>query len=876
MKRWNLPRLLLGWSPVIAIVAALIGAPALTQALHRAAPPRSYVEASGYGAVISGLLAPRGWLVGYIDEASDNAPTQVVAIDAKAPPQLLGFYAHSYLAQDIRANNPALWLFNDGRLIGSDPSAHRLPRPFADERAWRGDLSFAVSAMAMPVLQGDGGVELDLQPPPVFAPDMPPPTVAAVDLFAAGPHAAQANIVDVSYHGQTVASFQVVGQSVVVKAEADPDVTTVVAGQVVSPRAEGAAYLALSPGQQVLFRTAQGERMLRLIGKGVVLSQYLPFAMPNRTFSPELSTFSHPLVDSLNDWMAEDPNVADGLEHLPIVTTIDEPLNAAVQAALDDQVKKVAVQVNDSSFRAAATVIDAQTGDILALGDSSGDTGAGQNQNFVRLPIGSAAKIPFSAAILNWRPDLASLNITGAMAPTFSTLLGVDLCSPTSCDPALRAKRAFHEEAVGLGHVDFCNFIEHSSNKFGTSLLLLASSPDPTAAGTIPARETYSLDGVSHTTLPPLMFPVKGSDDSGTLVGAPPVLSSRLGWIGQLSDLFDLPLVERTSGVGDAPGSDLGDYNLSVWSALIGDHTVGLNGFKQVSPERESFALNTVADIRNDYLTLILGGGRSRWTTVKLAEAFARVVMDRRVEARLYDPKGAVTDPRPLMRPEARNPLLQALQTVPAHGTAMLIEPSVAALQAQAGAGEEIRIYAKTGTPTIQEVRRSPLNEAIDFLIHQGKVVMGPGQRLMVAGADRSHDPVRILSADRAIDARLAGLGVSAAAVVDGLGRQSGYAHSTLAQGLLGLDPDISWTHDGGVFAFVIGRYRVGAPAEQPERAFAVAINVQQRQEGGANPALLASKALLDGALGRMLLQGEPPNAGKAAPFVPPSCPVGA
>jgi hypothetical protein len=527
MRRWRLAQRLLAWSPALAIAAALLAAPVLTQALHRAAPPSSYVEATGYGAVVSGLLAPRGWLVGYVDEASDVAAAHVVAIDSKAPPQLLGFYGHSYLAQDIRQDNPALWLFHDGRLIGSDPSAHRLPRPFADERSWRGDLTFAVSAMAGPVLQGDGGLDLELQPPPVFAPDMPPPSIASVALFGGGPHGAEANIVNLTYRGQTVASFQMVGQSVVVKAQASPDVTTLVAGQVVSPRAEGAAYQVLAPGQQVLFRTAEGERTLRLVGRGAALSQYLPFALPNRTFSPELATLSHPLVDSLNGWISDDPSVADEVERLPVATTLDEPLNAAVQSALDTQVKHVAALVGDTSFRAAATVLDAQTGNILALGTTGGPA---LNQNFVRLPIGSAAKIPFTAAILNWRPDLATLQIVGAMAPTFSSLLGIDLCSPASCDPALRAKRAFHEEAVGLGHVDFCTFIEHSSNKFGTSLLLLASAPDPAATGLIPAKETYTLNGVARTTLPPLMFPLEGSDDGGALVGPPPVLSSRQGW----------------------------------------------------------------------------------------------------------------------------------------------------------------------------------------------------------------------------------------------------------------------------------------------------------------------------------------------------------
>jgi hypothetical protein len=871
MRRWRIAERLLAWSPALAMVAALLAAPVLTQALHRAAPPSSYVEATGYGAVVSGLLAPRGWLVGYVDEASDVAPTHVVAIDSKAPPQLLGFYGHSYLAADIRQDNPALWLFHDGRLVGSDPSAHRLPRPFADERSWRGDLTFAVSAMAGPELQGDNGLDLALEPPPPFAPDMPPPSIAQAELFGPGPHAAQANIVNVTYRRQTVASFQMVGQQVVVKAQANPDVTLLVAGQVVSPRAEGAAYQVLAPGQQVLFRTAEGERTLRLVGRGAALSQYLPFAQPDRTFSPELTTLSHPLVGALDDWLADDPGVAGGLERLAIATTLDEPLNAAVQSALDTQVKQLAAQVNDSGFRAAATVLDARSGDILALATASGQPGVAVNQNFVRLPIGSAAKIPFAAAILNWRPDLASLQISGATAPTFSSLLGVDLCSPAACDAALRAQRAFHEEAVGLGHVDFCSFIEHSSNKFGTSLLLLASAPDPAAPGLIPARETYTLDGVARTTLPPLMFPLEGSDDGGALLGPPPVLSSRLGWIGQLSSLFDLPLVERTGAGGDGGQGDTGDYDLDVWAALIGDHRLGLSGFKQISPERESFALNTVADIRNDYLTLILGGGRSRWTTVKLAETFARIVMNRRVQASLYDPKGALGDTRPLLRPEARLPLLQAMRTVPAGGTARLLAPSIAALQAQASQGEEVRIYAKTGTPTILEVRRSPANEAIDFLIHQGKVGLGPGGRLIVVGADRAHDAARLLAADRAIVARLGGLGIDAAAVVRALPAQSGYARRTLAEGLTGLDPDISWTHDGGVFAFVIGRYRAGAPAEAPERAFAVAINVQQR--GDANPALLVAKQLIDGALGRALLLGESPSAPRAAPLAPATCP---
>ena len=872
MRRAWLQRLA-EWWPAAALVPLMLAAPLLTRALHRTAPSGSYVEASGYGAIVAGLLAPRGWLVGDAAPANDLTAAPVVQVGLSAPDAFGAFYSHSYLAEDILANNPALWTFADGRLAGVDPTAHRLPRPFADQRIWRGDLDYATAAAPAPVLAGDG-LELEPQPPAPFALARLPASIAYVDLDASGPQAARAQIVRARVHGRIVASFWLVGDEVVVRAIAAPEVETVIAGRLATPSDEGAGLDALGPGQDVVFRLAGGgERRLRLSQANTSLSRYLPFSTPDRAFAGAPPALARPFADAMNYWMAADPNVAEGLASLKVTTTLDGPLNAAAQTALAAEATGLAGEVADASFRSAATIMDARTGDILALASSTGDAPSPRNQNFVRLPIGSAAKIPFAAAILNWSPRLATLKLASASAPLLPSVLGVDLCSPAGCRPMERARRAFHEEAVGIGRIGFCSFIQHSSNKYGTALLLLASSPDPFQQGDIPSGEPFDLGGASgRTRLPPLMFPYQGRDDGGALVGPPPLLSAQLGWIGQLSQLFDLPLVERTSAPGDTR-DDIADYDLAVWGGLLGEHRQGISGFKQISPERESFALNTVADLRNDYLTLILGGGRSRWSTVKLAEVFARVVMNRPVRANLFQaqpPPQAAWTP---LRDDVRAELLAGMRAVPATGTARTLWPQIAALQARLPMGEEIRVFAKTGTPTIAEQARSSANQAADFLMRQRQLTLGADGRLRPAFASNAV-ALAHWRADPLISARLASLGLTAQAALAALSGQSEHAVRS-ANRALSLDPDVAWTHDGGVFAFVIGRYRAGAPDGAPERAYAVAINMQQRVAKGPNTSIAVARRLISGALGDALVAGASPAGPRAPSPAPPICKPG-
>ena len=55
--------------------------------------------------------------------------------------------------------------------------------------------------------------------------------------------------------------------------------------------------------------------------------------------------------------------------------------------------------------------------------------------------------------------------------------------------------------------------------------------------------------------------------------------------------------------------------------------------------------LNDIVDLQQDYLMSILGGNRSRWPSIKVAETFSRMVTRRDVKARLIRPDGQAASP---------------------------------------------------------------------------------------------------------------------------------------------------------------------------------------------------------------------------------------
>ncbi|HEY0325285.1 MAG TPA: hypothetical protein VGC46_04820, partial [Allosphingosinicella sp.] len=322
-------------------------------------------------------------------------------------------------------------------------------------------------------------------------------------------------------------------------------------------------------------------------------------------------------------------------------TSIDSRLHGATQQLLADSSTALYGSEGITSFRSAALLMDGLTGEIAAIpsfpvlpehlhpsqrGSPAHRRMLERNSNFVRMVAGSAAKPPMALAILNAFPQLGQLKISGSSP--FQTLAGIDLGTPVP-------------DQAG-GEWDFRTFLARSSNKYAAMLMILGlSDADSLARGVCegPANETFFIGDSARNCRPPMAF-MEGAQQGPE--GMRPLRAGRpagQGWSNNLYSLFclnpnapdDRPTVPDLGCLADDP------TRRAIWRGF---------GFQRprllaaVSPDREGFGLNVVDDIYQDYVMTILGGNRGRWSTVSLAQAFARIVTGRAVTARLT-PKGA-------------------------------------------------------------------------------------------------------------------------------------------------------------------------------------------------------------------------------------------
>jgi len=346
---------------------------------------------------------------------------------------------------------------------------------------------------------------------------------------------------------------------------------------------------------------------------------------------------------------------------------------------------------NADAFKAAVTVMDTTTGQVLAVGSwplaetdlapaqrrtRRGQNLIDQNHNFERLPVGSMVKGPFSLAILDADPGLASLKIQGGGTGRIRTVLGMDL-----------GKGGFDNH--GLGMTDFPTFLEHSNNRYALALMMLAYR-DPSAPPASPRAqpgpiEAWSLEGKSRTDVPPL--PVFGEATApgpfGWVLQPPPGRGP--AWPDRLARLFDLD-------AGQGGGCR---YDVAVWRGLSGVAPPCASPLAGASPERERLGFDAVASFRNDYLMAVLGGSRSTWSAIKVAEVYSRIITGRAVRARFTPTAAAAPEAElPMRHPQVRAPVLEGLSRVVKTGTAAWLGREFAGM----GYGPDVALYGKTGT----------------------------------------------------------------------------------------------------------------------------------------------------------------------------------
>jgi hypothetical protein len=740
------------------------------------------VAASGYNAIIERIFSARGrsWL--RLDESGDPAaPVVSLSPEALQYAPVKAFYRLSFLKHDILSNDASLWRIEGGRVMGVSQSVHAIRLPFTPQSLWRGDLAFRNDVGSDPVLLGAGRML-------VLSPAVPgqDPVQADIDAFEPAPFSptdASAQSVQLLVDGAPAARIFRIGDSVpVLRVDSDAvRITLDGAMMQADPRKADYARLA-SDGQLVVERVRDGRRVeFAIRSAGGALTQSRPLG--GRARDPLVGGLAPAFERAMNRAVAAGAAGPD----TRVTTTLDSLTQARIQQALEAYCEAGRARTDTHGpFRASVTVMDLASGEVLALAsyprtqDQVGGPVSRRlaerlvetNHNFERLSVGSAAKPIFASAVLERFPELRNLVIAGGRPEgEIGNLFGVAL------HPSLK------EDAIGDPRIDFTTFLAKSSNRYAALLMLLAASRHPFDPGELYAYPTYDLMG-RRTRLPPLAFADQARPgwrglNFISLISDPdePHATKRFSaWPEWLDYLYDLPLYQGStldrSGRAGGGRRALGgtSYDLSIWRALadqLGEKALGGFGDSGVSPERERLNLGVMDSFRVDYLSLILGGGRSQWTTIKLAEVYGRIVSGRRISARLVRSVDGAASQELSGEPQEWNPavrraLLTGLEGVSAHPGGTAYSPRMTRATERLAAmaatrGGLLAVYSKTGTPTLDAFAPTPAGAAVEdlFSIRLLRSVSGGAKAGVAAGPGRMvvpQDPMTIAEAGRAID----------------------------------------------------------------------------------------------------------------------------
>jgi hypothetical protein len=624
------------------------------------------------------------------------------------------FYEKSFLKGDVQAFNNArspqdLLVFHyvGEQLARIDPNAHVSRPPQARRGRWTGQLLYAPST----VVRNLSLQAVDASDPSVEVEELCEPVVneshrSRIELFTGKPASdPRGAIVRFDAPGTgLVAELWRMGNGILLKMQAGPSAD-------VSVRING-RLLEKSPGQ--IFHLPRDAVLVfedtRVAQRGrdrrhawIVRDSDDPDVIYDARGRLWRNAGRNPLmprvVRVLSSVAANETSDVGASVTLTLLRSMDQSAAEILRKNADPNGSGVA------RAPAAITLMDANTGALLALpswpeiddrslADLDAES-APANHNFTRLAIGSVAKVLVAAPILDTDPRLLSLKLQPRDGTHFDSVLGIPL------------GRAIKDSRPGQ-ELDLHTGLYASSNRYAISLLTIGSA-DPGLATDgrrrIESRyDWYSLGGKPVGERPPhLLFEPDGRD--------PPLSVQSLKWVERLTNLFD---VYSASMQQDRVTRQY------IWSHLPPSlrPRQGSRLLDTISPEYENLRLEAIrrAQFTTGFVSVVLGGGESRWTNVAVAEAFATLVRNRPVRAFVVSAsKEQRPDPtrgqgwRPLKR-EVHEALTQALTAVPSRGTARsVLNDTRSKLAAAACArNEAFALLGKTGTPELEESVRSP------------------------------------------------------------------------------------------------------------------------------------------------------------------------
>jgi hypothetical protein len=859
MRRWIKP-----------LIGLALAAPLALVLLAPSHDPESYVySATGYTRLIEDVFIPENFLEYTKNFDSDDLPIVRLSPQAANVDSVRRFVANSYLRDDLRRND--VWELKAGHLH-INPNAHNIALPLTARPEWTGNLLFHHGGELRATLSGPSETTLVPLTRKLAPAD---PQVVIRDPFRPGPPLANAVRLDFNYGGAAggVARVFLLGEDMWVRSEQNPQANLFVDGRLVPP----GTYRRLPPGAELQFQTGNLSKFYfsrGVTGANVFVSHYQPLA--GRIRLPLLEWFALRFETEMDHLVTQNGAQADlspaararnrAVLGADVTTSLDADLQTALQRKLEDFVAPGLAHENGRGFPAAITVMDAKTGQILALASypAAPAQGAGtrraweENQNFVNLPIGSAAKPLFSSAILEIWPELATLQIPAPASGAHDDLLGLPIA------PSLNEEASF-----GGGWICFDDYLQRSSNIYAATLMMLATAADPTKPDAAAPSSPYRLLGHDYDHLPTLQI------EAGNVLDT---ISCCVKWGDELARLYDVRVedIERLENVGGESSIFADDrYDKAIWrpmlAALPDARFLRQDNLNAVSPARVNLQMNNVRNFRTEYLTLILGASTSRWNNVKLAEAYARLVTGKRVVARLTEDGPApesmtgcntTRDADGLFCAAERDRLLHALALValPPGTAGGQVGPRLAPLIEEAARrGEVIGFYSKTGTPKIPDAVNTPEAAAVRQLGRDGVLRLDAAGHMIVALGNTTHDLRRAtdvapaLAAIEADSAVFQSIGRGRALLRKVLTRALAFNRARLpSQGaqlfrivnrkVAGVPVGEGKQHEGRVYAFVIGvwpksaernaaTHEVDANAP-PLRALSVAINIQDNWVG--------------------------------------------
>ncbi len=520
----------------------------------------------------------------------------------------------------------------------------------------------------------------------------------------------------------------------------------------------------------------------------------------------EMLTFGEGFARSMSNALQQltPPHAKELTNAFDVQLTIDRHLQSSLDAAFGNHCRTLASALaGGDPFAASMTVMNGKSGEVLAAVSfpSASDLESLRpvaeeerrrllvNHNLKRHPIGSAGKPFIYASIATRQPFLLDLVI--------------DPHQPAEGPNGPEGQHEILQYYVPNGYklwqhgdrpMDFESALERSCNKFTVDMtaLALAAPRDPIEPGTRTLGQIFTpLAGVAwprpgqhsgihiggeELTFPPDFGPHM-NDEAAHPVPASVETTAALT-PGPLERVYETPFVEtygEITGVRtyaglappdvDAQSPDrLGSralqtmhYDLRPWRALLERLVAGETpatawkvraAFQAVSPERVNLSFNEVTDLRNELVSLLLGGATSQWTNLQLAEAASRLITKRKVEATLIHALNPI-GPQPAAPQEkmalgdlpvsdtAREHVLRGMRRtiLGAQGTATGFAPRVHQLEKRYP-GFNIAAFSKTGSPTVMRPETKPVAAALRELIRRGRLLYRNNGISVVSGHD--------------------------------------------------------------------------------------------------------------------------------------------